>query len=107
MEEATDTGGGNPPSAASRIILLDPHGVYTSYSIPQGAANYANTDVRYPVGGTWTAILAVSTGVVPFTGPTSWAVQVQDYITHGSVSPASFTLAPGASRTVTVHTSTL
>jgi len=108
MEEATDTGGGNPPSAASRIILLDPNGVYTSYSIPQGAANYANTDVRYPVGGTWTAIIALSqsaakAGIVV---KTSWAVQVQDYAKHGSVSPSSFTLAPGASRTVTVHTST-
>ena len=104
MEEAMDT---MPAAtgAASRIILIDPNGVYTSYSIPQGAANYANTDVRFPTKGKWTAYIALSHGS-GFSGPIQWAVQLANYATHGTVSPSSFTLAPRTSRTVTVHTTT-
>jgi len=104
MEEAMDT----MPAvtgAASRIILIDPHGVYTSYSIPQGAANYANTDARFPTAGTWTAYIAVSHSS-GFSGPIQWAVQLANYASHGTVSPSSFTLAPNTSRTVTVKTTT-
>ena len=104
MEEAMDTMPATT-GAASRIILIDPNGVYTSYSIPQGAANYANTDVRFPTKGKWTAYIALSHGS-GFSGPIQWAVQLANYATHGTVSPASFTLAPRTSRTVTVRTTT-
>jgi len=57
--------------------------------------------VRYPTAGTWTAYLAVSQST-GYNDVFRWQVLLQDYVSHGSVSPASFTLAPGASRQVTV-----
>ena len=86
---------------AGRIILIDPSGAYTAYSIPQGAGNIAMSDVRYPAAGTWTAYLALSTGS-GFSGTFAWRVLQQRFTTDGFVFPSSFTLAPGASRLVTV-----
>jgi hypothetical protein len=96
MYEAAASG-----SAASRIILIDPDGAYAAYSIPQGAANYAMSDVRYPAAGTWTAYVALSQGS-GFDGTVAWRVLQQDFTSDGIVLPSSFTLAPGASRRVTV-----
>ncbi|MBN9609306.1 MAG: protease inhibitor I9 family protein [Actinobacteria bacterium] len=87
--------------AASRIILIDPNGAYTAYSIPQGAANAAQADVRYPAAGTWTAYLALSTSS-GFNGTMTWRVLQQNYVPAGIVLPSSFTLAPGASRRVAI-----
>jgi hypothetical protein len=90
---------------AIRIILIDPNGAYTAYSIPQGANNFAHADVRFPVSGTWTAYFALSQSS-GFNGPLPWKVVQSDFTTRGSVSPSIFTLAPGASKTVTVHSFT-
>ena len=87
---------------AIRIILIDPNGTYTAYSIPQGSNNFAHADVRFPVPGTWTAYFALSKGS-GFNGPLPWKVVESDFTTRGSVTPSTFTLAPGASNTVTVH----
>ena len=86
---------------AGRIILIDPSGAYTAYSIPQGAANLAMSDVAHPAAGTWTAYLALSTSS-QFSGNFVWRVLQQDFRPDGFVFPSSFTLAPGASRRVTV-----
>jgi subtilisin family serine protease len=96
MYEAAASG-----SAASRIILIDPQGAYAAYSIPQGAANYAMSDVRYPAAGTWTAYIALSKGS-GFNGTVTWRVLQQDFTSDGIVLPSSFTLAPGASQRLTV-----
>jgi hypothetical protein len=86
---------------SGRIILIDPHGVYSAYSIPQGAANYAHSDVRYPGFGQWTAYFALSTSS-GFNGPIRYGITTSKFTTYGSVSPSRITLAPGASRTVSV-----
>jgi len=88
-----------------RLTLVDPNGVYTAFSIPQGAANFAHVDVRFPMAGTWTAFFAMSQSS-GFNGPIAWQAQTSDFKTDGTVSPSSFTLAPGASRTVTVNSQT-
>ena len=87
--------------AASRVILIDPHGSYSGYSIPQGYANITRDEIASPTPGLWTAYVALaqSTG---FSGTYHWEALEQAFTTAGSVSPASFVLAPGASRTVTV-----
>jgi hypothetical protein len=84
-----------------RLTLIDPSGAFTAFSFPQQAANYAAVEVRYPMAGTWTAFLALSTGS-GFNGNFVWRVLQQRFTTDGLVFPSSFTLAPGASRQVTV-----
>jgi len=94
---AADTGGFAP-----RVILIDPHGTYTAYSIPQGAAHFGHVDVHFPGFGTWTAIFAVSKAS-GFNGPIKFSATRANFVTRGSVSPSTITLAPGASKTVTVR----
>jgi hypothetical protein len=86
-----------------RIILISPKGVYTAYSIPQGIGNFANVDVQFPIAGTWTAIFAASQAF-DFNGPVAWEASTANFTTHGSVSPSSFSIAPGKSKTVKVST---
>jgi hypothetical protein len=93
----------NTGAAASRIILLDPSGTYTAYSIPQGAANYAHVDVRFPKPGIWKAIFALSQSS-GFNGTFAWQVVQTDFSRHGTVTPSFRTLAPGRSGSFTVHT---
>jgi hypothetical protein len=93
----------NTGAAASRIILLDPNGTYTAYSIPQGASNYAHVDVRFPIPGRWTAFFALSQSS-GFNGTFAWQVVQTNFSTHGRVTPAFRTLRPGQSGQFTVHT---
>ena len=86
---------------ASRIILIDPRGTYSAYSIPQGSANHGHSDVRFPAFGTWTAYFALSTSS-HFNGQITYGISTSKFTTYGSVSPSTVTLAPGASRTVNV-----
>jgi subtilisin family serine protease len=97
-----DVGAASPtPVSPIRIILIDPKGVYTAYSLPQGDGNYAHVDVRYPRSGTWTAYFALSQSS-GFDGKVQYETTTSDFTTHDTVSPSSFTLKPGASKTVKV-----
>ena len=86
-----------------QLFLIDPKGRYAAASNPQGFGNYGNADVRSPVAGTWTAVVndvvAADDG---YNGTVSWQAVTEQYQAFGSVSPSSFSLAPGASRNVTV-----
>jgi hypothetical protein len=93
----------NSSPFAPRIILIDPHGTYQAYSIPQGAANFGHVDVHFPAFGTWSAFFALSQGS-GFNGPIQYSVTTSDFTSYGSVSPSTLTLAPGESRSVTVRT---
>jgi hypothetical protein len=92
------------PSDIVRMTLLDPTGRLVANSRPQGGtapANYANVDVRNPVAGTWTAILYSVAGAAGYhAAPIQLQFDTQRAIPVGSVNPAVFTLAPGASRSV-------
>jgi hypothetical protein len=99
--------GTSPNSAPVRLILVDPQGRFAAYSIPQGTGNFGNVDVRDPASGTWTGVifgLVASAGGINGTIP--WQVSTQRFLPFGSVSPSSFNLNPGASRTITVTAST-
>ena len=88
---------------APRIILLDPSGTYTAYSIPQGAGNWAHVDVRNPGKGTWTAILAMSQSSA-FSGPIRFGATVSDYTkADAKLATPTFKLAPGKSHTEVAH----
>jgi hypothetical protein len=84
------------------VSLIDPKGRYAANSDPQGLGNYGNVDVRAPVAGTWTAVVNdVVAKDGGYSGAVNWQAVTEQYQGFGSVSPASFSLAPGASKKVT------
>jgi hypothetical protein len=84
------------------LALIDPKGRYAANSDPQGLGDYGNVDVRTPAAGTWTALVSdITAGVGGYNGPVTWQAVTERYTSLGTVSPSSFALAPGASRTVT------
>ncbi len=88
------------------VVLLDPSGRYTAYSSPQGpGSGYGHVDVVHPAAGNWTAVIFTSPVQSPnsYTGPVKFTWSAERYTSFGSVSPASFDLAPGAVQAVTVH----
>ena len=92
--------------APTQLFLIDPKGRYAAASDPQGLGNYGNADVRTPVAGTWTAVV---NNVVAkdggYNGVVHWQAVTEQYKPFGSVSPASLSLAPGASKKI-VYTAT-
>jgi len=64
--------------------LVDPHGVYQAYSLPQGAANFADVSVRYPSAGKWTAYVFADPA---FSGKVSFHIKTSGYTTLGTVTP--------------------
>jgi hypothetical protein len=93
-------------NARVRISLIDPSGQLASYSVPQGTSNFGRTEVNKPAPGTWTAyIWSRESTLGGTTGPVLFSANVASYQSYGMVSPASFTLAPGKSRTVSLTTS--
>ena len=84
------------------VSLIDPKGRYAANSDPQGFGNYGNVDVRTPVAGTWTVVINdITHATGGYQGAVSWQAVTQKYQNYGSVSPSSFSLAPGASKKVT------
>ena len=90
-----------PDGFSIRIILLDPSGVYTAYSIPQGFNNFSHVDVHHPVAGRWTIISAASTSS-GFNGPVLFNVTQSDFTRVGFVAPPVQTIAPGRTGTFVV-----
>jgi hypothetical protein len=90
-------------TARARFSLLDPHGTFTAYSIPQGLANVGQVDVHQAAPGTWTAII-FQFETAKYPGPVTLRTTDFRATSAGSVSPSSFTLAQGQSRTVTTKT---
>jgi hypothetical protein len=92
------------PSAATivRLVLLDPTGAYTAYSLPQGFGNFAEVAVPTPVSGTWTAILFTATGAGGFTGDVKFSATSTANSSGGSVSPSTLTLKAGQTKSVNV-----
>ncbi len=89
-----------------RVSLFTPDGTYAGNSRPQGGprpANYALVQVRRPVAGTWTAVLYTPANTATaqgYTGPVTLQTDAERALPVGTISPSLFTLAPGASRTV-------
>jgi Subtilase family len=85
------------------LALIDPKGRYAANSDPQGLGDYGNVDVRTPAAGTWTAVISDITGGADggYTGAVNWQAVTERYQSLGTVSPSSFSLAPGASKKVT------
>ncbi|GAA1663530.1 hypothetical protein GCM10009765_11300 [Fodinicola feengrottensis] len=106
FQSAANAGG----NGRVRLDLIDPTGKLAANSIPQAIGpdgNYGSADVVLPAAGIWTAVMfsAVSTsgGTV---GPVKFQADVANTAAFGAVSPATMTLAPGASRAATVTETT-
>jgi hypothetical protein len=82
--------------------LFDPQGNVAAYSlIGANQSGFGHVEVRKPLAGTWTAVIfTISTA--PYTGPVQFSYSTEKFHATGSVSPASKTLAPGASGTFQV-----
>jgi hypothetical protein len=91
-----------PSGFSIRIILMNPQGAFTAYSIPQGYNNFSNVDVHAPMPGVWTAYFAASTSS-GFNGPVFYKVTRSIYGTMGTVTPSAIKLAPGKTGTFTVN----
>mgnify|MGYP001788303507 CR=1 FL=1 len=83
-----------------RFALLDPHGTYTAYDLPQGFGNFGSVDVRNPLPGTWTTIL-ITPAVTGYAGPVSLQTTSYRSTTIGTAGPGPIVLEPGQSRPVT------
>jgi hypothetical protein len=90
-----------PDGFSIRVILLDPSGTYTAYSIPQGFNNFSHVDVHHPVAGRWTLISAASTSS-GFNGPVLFNVTQSDFTKVGGVNPAAKLIGPGQTGTFLV-----
>jgi len=93
-----------PPGVDLLNAWLDPQGTFTGYTLPQGLGDFGQFEVHQPAPGTWTAIVWTSHSAAGYTGPVTLRTSEIAAATAGTVSPASFTLAQGESRTVTVRT---
>ena len=93
---------GDSTGTLARISLLDPSGRQVAYSIPQGAGqDYGRVDVVHPTAGVWSAVI-FTRGVfgVGYTGPVQFTWEAGGYVSLGSVTPASFDIAPGATQSI-------
>jgi hypothetical protein len=86
------------------LSLFNPAGQQAIYSLPQGAGSgYAHVDILKPVAGTWTAVIFTRPAGVAdsYAGPVQFTWAAENFVSAGSVSPSTVTLAPGATTTVT------
>ncbi|HXR41944.1 MAG TPA: S8 family serine peptidase [Acidothermaceae bacterium] len=90
------------PAAIVRLVLLDPNGVYTAFSIPQGTGDFGEVEVPNPVSGDWTAILFTAASAAGFTGDVHFTATNRSAGSVGTVSPSTLTLGPNQTKSVTV-----
>jgi hypothetical protein len=85
------------------LSLVDPAGRQVQYSVPQGlSVGYGHVDVVKPVAGVYTAyVYTRASGVGAYTGPIQLTWAGERFVTMGTVSPASVTIAPGATQSFT------
>jgi hypothetical protein len=85
------------------LALLDPSGRQVAYSIPQGfGSGYGRVDVGKPAAGTWTAVIWTRpSGTGTYSGPVQFTWAAERYVNIGSVYPAQFDIAPGATQSIT------
>jgi hypothetical protein len=87
--------------ARVHLILVDPAGRLAAHSMPPGNAGYGSVQVLRPAAGRWTAVIFSDTAAAGGTeAPVQFAASVWHTTRFGAVSPASLSLAPGASAVV-------
>ena len=102
----TDLAYQSPVDAGSEAIvnvtLIDPDDEVVANSFGVGTSNFNDLQVDSPQPGIWTAyVFDAEKAEGGTTGSMVFGVRAATWIPFGSVSPKSFTLAPGTSRTLT------
>ncbi len=86
-----------------RLILIDPLGRYAAHSLPQGVGNAGDVQVARPAAGVWTALIYSRVPTVNgLTGIVRFRAVGENYVSTGTMSPSSLTLAPGQTKAFTV-----
>jgi hypothetical protein len=96
-------GGAAHGQSLVRLALIGPHGEYENHSVPQGAGNHGQADVRYPAPGRWTAVFFASASAAGFNGNVNYEFTTTRYVDFAEVSPSSATLHPGQNATFHVR----
>jgi hypothetical protein len=88
----------------AQFTLTDPNGNLVAYSDPDDVVtNHGYADVRAPSPGQWHMFVWAPAAGIGFFGPVDYDARSDRFTPAGTVSPAAFTLPPGASATVHVH----
>lgn len=98
-------GAGPTSDLAARVnlSLIDPSGDLAEYNLPQGTGNFSTAQVANPEPGKWTALIFSSPSADGgTTGKVMFGAQVAPWTHFGSLSASSLTLAPGASKRVSL-----
>ncbi|MGH8889983.1 MAG: S8 family serine peptidase [Acidothermaceae bacterium] len=90
------------PAAVVRLVLLDPNGVFSAYSLPQGAGDFGEVAVPSPVSGNWTALIWTAASAAGFTGDVRFSATSTANSSDGRVSPSTLVLRPGQTQSVHV-----
>ncbi len=92
------------PANTVNLTLFDPSKKFTAftYQPPGGFFDYDHISVRNPTPGTWTAAFSTPADSTGFSGAVKYDFTDSQFGSVGNVSPSSFTLAPGASRSIHV-----
>jgi subtilisin family serine protease len=95
--------GAGVTGGAAFETLFDPLGQVAGYSlIGSNQSGFGHVEVRQPSAGLWTAVIFTVHNAAVYSGPVQFSYATEKFHTAGSVSPASRTLAPGASGTFQV-----
>jgi len=84
------------PNSRVRETLFDPFGRIAAYTLPQGPGGFNHVDVHDPAAGTWTAVFWTRENATAYNGDFQFSFTTQHFASFGTVTPASRTLAPGA-----------
>ncbi len=89
------------------MALFAPDGTYAGYSLPQGLADYATSEVANPVPGLWTALFFTvsnnnSPSSVGTSGPVQWEADTFVTQTFKLAGKTSLVLKPGKTGSTTI-----
>jgi Peptidase inhibitor I9 len=94
-------------SARVNLSLIDPSGDLAEYNLPQGTGNFSDAQVADPQAGKWTAIIfGAPSSEGGTTGTVLFGARVAQWAQFGSLSASSLSLAPGASKRVSLTVAT-